>query len=118
MRGGVVTAPCGVRFAPRRFGCGCGAHPVAPPDADQVCVVCRTAEGPPVSVAVGWAVSRLDQRWHAVDERRNHPSGVWVADCGHRVLSTGLHDAPGGRVCELCASMQLARALPSPRSDG
>jgi hypothetical protein len=81
-------------------------------------MVCRTAEGPPVSVPVGWAVSRLDQRWHAVNERRNHPSGVWVADCGHRVLSTGLHDVPGGRVCELCASMQLARALPSPRSDG
>ncbi|MGH4010658.1 MAG: hypothetical protein ACRDTH_21270 [Pseudonocardiaceae bacterium] len=71
-----------------------------------------------MSVAVGWAVSRLDQRWHAVDERRHHPSGVWVADCGHRVLSTGLHDTPGGRVCELCASRQLARALPSPRSAG
>ena len=40
MCGGVVTAQCGVRFAPRRFACDCGAHSVPPPDADQVCVVC------------------------------------------------------------------------------
>jgi hypothetical protein len=69
-------------------------------------------------VPVRWAVSRVDHRWHAVDERRAHPSGVWVADCGHRVLSAGLHERPGGRVCELCASRQLVRALPSLRSGG
>ena len=33
--------------------------------------------------AVGWALSPLDFRAHAVTEHDNHPIGVLIAHCGH-----------------------------------
>lgn len=51
-----------------------------------------------------WALSRLDWHAHAVDEVADHPYGVWIARCGHRLLMvTGLHEDPPSRICPTCA---------------
>ncbi|MGH3683852.1 MAG: hypothetical protein ACRDSM_02070 [Pseudonocardiaceae bacterium] len=51
-------------------------------------------------------MSSLDYRAHAIDEDADHPYGVYVARCGHRLFQgTSLHDEPprGGGTCPPCA---------------
>jgi hypothetical protein len=53
--------------------------------------------------AIKWGLSPLDWRRHAVDERRDHPIGVYVAQCGHLLLMvTPLLSEPAGSRCEAC----------------
>lgn len=50
-----------------------------------------------------WALSPLDWQAHAIDPWADHPLGVWIARCGHRLLSgTTLHDTPPGSRCPAC----------------
>jgi hypothetical protein len=60
---------------------------------------------------VKWGMSLLDWRCHAINERGDHPNGVLIAECGHRLMFvTSLHDQPHGKTCETCAGQQpLAR---------
>jgi hypothetical protein len=52
---------------------------------------------------IKWGLSPLDWRRHAVDERRDHPIGVYVAQCGHLLLMvTPLLSEPAGSRCEAC----------------
>ena len=65
-----------------------------------------------MSPAVKWGLSPLDWRSHAIDEGGDHPIGVLIAECGHRLMIvTSMHDQPNGRPCEACAGQQFARAL-------
>jgi hypothetical protein len=58
---------------------------------------------------VKWDLSILDFAWHAIDERADHPIGVFKAECGHLLLMvTPLHTELYGRACEECAGAQLA----------
>jgi hypothetical protein len=44
-----------------------------------------------------WGLSPLDWHAHAIDEYADHPHGVYVARCGHRLLmGTCLNDEPSG----------------------
>ena len=62
-------------------------------------------------MGIKWGRSVLDFQWHAVDERADHPIGVFEADCGHFMLMvTTLHETLPGRACEKCAAIQVARA--------
>ena len=46
-----------------------------------------------MSPAVKWGLSPLDWRSHAIDEGGDHPIGVLIAECGHRLMIvTSLHD--------------------------
>jgi hypothetical protein len=39
-----------------------------------------------------WGMSPLDWRCHAINEHRDHPNGVLIAECGHRLMIvTSLH---------------------------
>lgn len=87
--------------------------------------------------AIKWGLSVLDWQSHAIDERGDHPLGVFKAECGHLLMMVvTLEDQPNGRPCAACASKQLALAraaldraaaalrlvpgplaLPSPRRD-
>ncbi len=58
-----------------------------------------------------WVRCVLDLCWHAIEERRDHLPGVYRAECGHLVPRAALHDEPPGRPCELCAMLQLVRAV-------
>ncbi len=59
-----------------------------------------------------WALSVQDWHSHAIDERRDHPIGVFRAECGHRLaIVVELHDEPHGQFCEACAITQVNRAL-------
>lgn len=50
-----------------------------------------------------WALSPLDGHAHAIDPWADHPFGLWIARCGHRLLSgTSLHDTPPGSRCPVC----------------
>ncbi len=70
-------------------------------------------------MSIRWGLSVLDWRSHAIDERRHHPTGVYVAECGHSLMMvTKLHDRPNGRPCEACAALQLARAEDATASAG
>jgi hypothetical protein len=54
--------------------------------------------------AMKWGLSVLDWCSHAINERADHPIGVYVAECGHLLMmATTLHDRPPGRVCPACA---------------
>lgn len=57
-----------------------------------------------------WARCAVDAVWHAVDDRRDHPPGVFEAECGHRLPTVELWDEPYGAPCQACAALQLARA--------
>jgi hypothetical protein len=62
-------------------------------------------------VSVRWGLNVLDWRSHAIDERRDHPIGVYKAECGHLLMMvTELHSRPNGKPCEHCAGQQFARA--------
>jgi hypothetical protein len=51
-----------------------------------------------------WGLSVLDWHSHAIDERGDHPIGVFKAECGHLLMVvTTLHDEPPGRICMSCA---------------
>jgi hypothetical protein len=56
-----------------------------------------------------WAVSPLDQHAHAVDAWADHPPGMWIARCGHRLSGgTPLYDVPQGEPCPRCARWSQA----------
>ncbi|MDQ4092310.1 MAG: hypothetical protein M3143_02505 [Actinomycetota bacterium] len=53
-----------------------------------------------------WGLSVLDCRDHAIDERRDHPIGVFKAECGHLLMMvTALRAAPSGTQCEACTAV-------------
>lgn len=60
-----------------------------------------------------WALSLLDFQAHAVDEHGDHPFGVFLALCGHRLLMGELHDNPPGGLCPGCS-----HAVVQCRTDG
>lgn len=65
-----------------------------------------------------WGLSILDFHHHAIDERGDHPTGVYKAECGHLLLMvTPLHEEPYGRLCGACAAIQTARAVTRHDSD-
>ncbi|MGH3795439.1 MAG: hypothetical protein ACRDSP_11160 [Pseudonocardiaceae bacterium] len=55
-----------------------------------------------------WALSPLDYRAHAVDEYADHPWGVFIALCGHRLLAGDLSDVPPGGLCVACGVTVVA----------
>ncbi|MGH3672734.1 MAG: hypothetical protein ACRDSH_19235 [Pseudonocardiaceae bacterium] len=61
---------------------------------------------------IKWGLSVVDFHSHAIEDHGNHPSGVYLAQCGHRLLSTTpLREAPAGRfVCQICRDSQLSDA--------
>jgi hypothetical protein len=48
-----------------------------------------------------WALSLLDLRAHAVDPLDDHPLGVFVAFCCHRLRD--LREKPPGELCPDCS---------------
>ncbi len=57
-------------------------------------------------MAIKWGLSVLDWRDHAIDECRDHPVGVFKAECGHLLMMvTTLRAAPSGTPCEACAAV-------------
>lgn len=49
-----------------------------------------------MSVVIKCGLSPLDWRSHAVDERADHPIGVYRAQCGHLLMMiTALPEMPG-----------------------
>ena len=59
-----------------------------------------------------WALSPLDFRAHAVAEFDNHPIGVLIARCGHRLpMVVELEPEPPAAPCQACA-MAVAPQLP------
>jgi hypothetical protein len=63
-------------------------------------------------MAIRWGLSILDWRSHAIDERSDHPVGVYKAECGHLLMMvTTLHDRPNGKPCEACAAQQFVLAV-------
>lgn len=63
-----------------------------------------------------WDLSMRDRRWHAIDERAEHPAGAFRAECGQLLprTTTTLHKRFSGTPCEACARKQLAAALRPP----
>ena len=60
-------------------------------------------EAHPVRIAPRWGMSPLDCKAHAIDEDTEHPYGVYIARCGHRLLmGTILHDEAPGWMCLFC----------------
>lgn len=55
--------------------------------------------------ALKWGLSPLDWCHHAIDVHADHPVGVLIARCGHRLLIVTALDAdrPGGQVCATCS---------------
>lgn len=58
-----------------------------------------------------WALSLLDFDAHAVDQGGDHPFGVFIALCGHRLLMTGLYDKPPGGLCPGCSQAVVQRRV-------
>ncbi|HEY3691460.1 MAG TPA: hypothetical protein VGL46_14385 [Pseudonocardiaceae bacterium] len=57
-----------------------------------------------IVAAPRWGLSRLDNNAHAVDIDADHPNGVYVTRCGHRLLMVvSLHDEPPERIWMFCA---------------
>jgi hypothetical protein len=42
--------------------------------------------GRAVSVTPKWGLSVLDWQSHAIEEHGDHPIGVLIAQCGHRLM--------------------------------
>ena len=64
-----------------------------------------------------WGLSVLDWRSHLIDERSDHPIGVLIAQCGHRLMViTTLHDAPNGKRCDQCAAPRHSGAAMTTRT--
>ena len=60
-------------------------------------------EAHPVRTAPRWGMSPLDCKAHAIDEDAEHPYGVYIARCGHRLLmGTNLHDEAPDWMCLSC----------------
>ena len=52
-----------------------------------------------------WALSPLDFRAHAVTALDDHPIGVLIARCGHRLpMVVELDSEPPGAPCPACAT--------------
>lgn len=50
-----------------------------------------------------WALCPLGWQAHAIDPGADHPFGLWIARCGHRLLGgITLHDTPPGHRCPSC----------------
>jgi hypothetical protein len=65
-----------------------------------------------VTQVVKWGLSVLDWQHHAIEEYGDHPIGVYIAQCEHRLMSvTELNENPTGRLCESCAGSLLHEAL-------
>ena len=63
-------------------------------------------------MAILWGLSILDWQHHAIEPYADHPIGVYIAQCRHRLMMvTELHENPAGRLCESCAGSQLHEAL-------
>lgn len=63
----------------------------------------RTLDVDPLTIPPRWALSPLDWHAHAIDADADHPFGLWIARCGHRLLGgTVLHDTPPGSRCPTC----------------
>lgn len=53
----------------------------------------------------------LDWRSHAIDERADHPIGVFKAECGHLLMMVvALEDRPNGKACPHCSAGQAHAA--------
>jgi hypothetical protein len=62
--------------------------------------------GPPARIR--WGLSVLDWRSHAIDICRDHPGGVYRAQCGHLLLRVvPLWERPVSAPCPTCATLQL-----------
>jgi hypothetical protein len=58
----------------------------------------------PLTTAPRWALCPLDWHAHAIDAWADHPLGIWIARCGHRLSGgTPLYDVPHGHQCPNCA---------------
>jgi hypothetical protein len=58
----------------------------------------------PLTIPPRWALCPLDWLAHAIDAWADHPLGVWIARCGHRLSGrTPLYDLPQGQQCSSCA---------------
>jgi hypothetical protein len=58
-----------------------------------------TADASPLSPEPKWGLSALDWHAHAINVGINHPVGVYLAYCGHLLMTvTELHDDPSTRV--------------------
>ncbi|MDQ3274326.1 MAG: hypothetical protein M3Q39_04655 [Actinomycetota bacterium] len=80
-----------------------GANPlVSEPQSGRLS---QPAKGP------RWALSVLDFKAHAVDEDDDHPLGVFLAACGHRLLLGNLHDTPPGGLCPGCSHAVVVRRV-------
>ena len=51
-----------------------------------------------------WGLSCVDWRAHAINLDADHPYGLYVAVCGHRLrAATVLHRRPPGHRCPTCS---------------
>ncbi len=58
----------------------------------------------PLTTAPRWALCPLNWQAHAIDPYADHPLGLWIARCGHRLSGgTPLYDLPQGHQCPSCA---------------
>lgn len=58
-------------------------------------------------MSVQWGFSVLDLSRHAINNQRNHPLGVFKADCGHLLpIVAPMTDEPYGRLCQECVNLQ------------
>jgi hypothetical protein len=69
-----------------------------------VSVLGGQAQVPSLTIAPRWALCLRDWQAHAIDAWADHPLGLWIARCGHRLSgSTPLYDVPQGHQCPSCA---------------
>ena len=54
----------------------------------------HSAPRPLPGVQAGWALSPFDFQAHAVDRFGEHPFGVFIALCGHKMFDGALYDVP------------------------
>lgn len=57
----------------------------------------------------GWALSLFDFQAHAIDRLAEHPFGVFIALCGHRMFDGILYDDPPGGTCVGCGTSVVTR---------
>lgn len=72
-------------------------------------LVLRPLDRPVTRTGPRWALSMLDYRAHVVDEFDDHPIGVLIALCGHRMLDGALQDDPPGGMCTDCGAEVVQR---------
>lgn len=112
VRPGGLTSRCGAAVLPP----DAPVHDHPPGAACHPCTVILRADldhsatpADPPAGGMKWALSVDDWHSHAVDERAEHPSGVYRAQCGHVLMRiTRLYDErPPGVLCQRCATLQL-----------